>query len=523
MFSPINWIIFFLWALSAVIDYSEFCYIWQLKEYRWDRFRDFLSTKQGRTYWVKYRLLWRSLVAIVIFFWPINSVPIIKYILIMLFAVDLSYNALKLYRSKLVRPKYTVKAMAIIIFAAGIEGAIFLIARDWILFLVLLIVRFLILTVAVLLLTRAFNLYKRYMVLKASRKLLEYPNLLVVGVTGSYGKSTVKKFLHHILEPKYHVIRTPRNINTEIGVAQFVLSTNLAGVEIFIVEMGAYRIGEIALICGMVKPKIGILTAINEQHLSLFGDIKKTQQAKYELLRSLPADGLAVINADNFYCREKVKELKCNVLSYGTDETRHPDCLIKEARSNLDGISFIAESRGKEHNFSSPIVGEHNIMNIAPCLLVAEKLEVSDEAIGRAVATLPPSLKIFKYGECDIIDDSYNSNPDGFRAALDVLNKYPTEKKRIIITRGMLELGEKSDEIHERIGEEISIVADELVIITEDFVEPLGRGVAGRFKTTVVLKLTPADLLAYLQSLKKAPSVILLENRIPDSVMAEIK
>lgn len=523
MFSPINLIIFFLWALSAVIDYSEFCYIWQLKEYRWDRFQDFLSTKQGKTYWVKYRLLWRSMVAIVIFFWPINSVLVIKYILIALFAVDLSYNALKSYHSRLVHPKFTLKAVTIIFASAAVEGLIFLFARDWVLFLILLMVRFLILTATVLLFTRIFNLYKLYLVHKATRKLSEYKNLMVIGITGSYGKSTVKKFLHHILEPKYHVIRTPRNINTEIGVAQFVLSTNLTGVEIFIVEMGAYRIGEIALICKMVKPKIGILTAINEQHLSLFGDIKKTQQAKYELLRSLPRNGLAVINSDNFYCRERVKELKCEVLSYGTDETQHPDCLIKEARSSLDGISFTAELRGKPRGYSSPIIGEHNVMNIAPCLLVAENLEVSEEAIQHAVATLPPSLKIFKYGKCDIIDDSYNSNPDGFKAALEVLNKYPTEKKRIIVTRGMLELGDKSDEIHERIGEEISIVADELVIITEDFVEPLSRGVAGRLKTSIVLKLTPEVLLAYIQSLKKEPTVILMENRIPDNVMGEIK
>lgn len=325
------------------------------------------------------------------------------------------------------------------------------------------------------------------------------------------------------MEQKYHVIRTPRNINTEIGVAQFVLSTDLTGVEVFIVEMGAYQIGEIALICRMVKPKIGILTAINEQHLSLFGSIEKTQEAKFELLESLPADGLAVINFDNKYCREKAGELKCRVVSYGMDSDQRPSCLIKDIKSNMNGISFSAGISGQVSEFLSPILGEHNIMNIAPCLLIGTKLDVPIDTMKYAVSTLPPSLKIFKYGNCDIIDDSYNSNPDGFKAALDLLNKFQTERRRVIVTRGMLELGEKSEEIHERIGEEISIVADELVVITKDFVAPLSRGVAGRFKTEVICKFSPTELLSYLRALKDSAAVILLENRIPESVMREIK
>lgn len=519
----VNLTIFLLWGISAMIDYSEFCYIWQLKEYRWDRFRDFLSTEQGKTYWVKYRLLWRSGIAFLIFFWPVNDVLTIKYILVVLFGIDLAYNALKFFRSGLVHPKYTQKALWIILIAAGIEGLIFVLARDWVLFLVLMIVRFLIITAVIFLINQIANIFKKFLIKKAARKLSEPKNLLVIGVTGSYGKSTVKKFLHHILEQKYHVIRTPRNINTEIGVAQFILSTDFTGVEVFIVEMGAYKIGEIALICRMVKPKIGILTAINEQHLSLFGSIQKTQQAKYELLRSLPADGLAVINFDNALCREKAGELKCRVVSYGLDSDQHPDCLIKDARSDMGGISFNAEIDRQQYDFLSPILGEHNIMNIAPCLLIGKKLDVPMDTMKYAVATLPPSLKIFKYGNCDIIDDSYNSNPDGFKAALDLLNKFQTERRRIVITRGMLELGEKREEIHERIGEEISIVADELVVITKDFVAPLSRGVAGRFKTDVVCKFSPPELLDFVKTLKDSTAVILLENRIPESVMHEIK
>ncbi|MEK7065291.1 MAG: UDP-N-acetylmuramoyl-tripeptide--D-alanyl-D-alanine ligase [Patescibacteria group bacterium] len=522
MISPINLFIAFLWFLSAVVDYADFCYIWQLKEYRIDRFRDFLTTEQGKYFWIRYRLMWRSLIAIVIFFWPINDMVDVKYLLILLFIVDLAHALLKTFTKQMQRPVLTKKAIIIILASIFAEGMIFVILRDWTIFLLLLIVRFFILTAVVIVLQRLSNFIKNYYIRMAGKKLSFYPNLTIIGITGSYGKTSVKNFLTHILSGKYNTISAPKNINTDIGVAEFVLRTDFAKTNIFIVEMGAYKIGEIKKICDMVKPKIGILTAISEQHLSLFGDIKKTQQAKYELLLSLPADGLAVVNADNAYCRECLHEIKAPVMTFGIEPENNPTYLIENIKSGLNGTTWRRMVNGQETKVESPLIGEYTVMNVAPCALVALHLQMTIEQINAQIKTLPPNIKISESAGRTVIDDSYNSNPDGFRAALDILNKFSSEKKRIIITRGMLELGERSDEIHRQIAEDIEFVADELVVITKDFVEPLRSPLNEKYRTNFVLKDNPIELLKYVKELRDTNCVILLENRVPWTIRREL-
>jgi UDP-N-acetylmuramoyl-tripeptide--D-alanyl-D-alanine ligase len=288
------------------------------------------------------------------------------------------------------------------------------------------------------------------------------------------------------------------------------------------VEMGAYRIGEIKRICEMVKPKIGILTAISEQHLALFGDIKKTQQAKYELLLSLPTDGLAVVNSDNIYCRENLEQVKAPVLTFGVESENNPTYLVKDIKSGLCGTTWRRSINASETAVESPLIGEHTVMNVAPCVLVALHMKMSDTQINNQIKTLSTNIKISESCGRTVIDDSYNSNPVGFRAALDILNKFPSERQRIVITRGMLELGEKSDDLHEKIAEDISLVADELVVVTKDFVKPLKDGLLDKYRTNFVLKDDPNQLLEYVKNLRSTNCVILLENRVPRSVRKEL-
>lgn len=522
MISPINLLIALLWFLSAIIDYADFCYIWQLKEYRWDRMRDFLSTQQGKYYWIRWQLLWRSLIAIVISFWPINDGQEVKYILIALFTIDIIRAGYKLRKHELLHPKPTKKAILIILASITAEGCLFIFTKDWTILLLLLILRFFTLSGSVFLLNRLTYAIKTYYIKRAGKKMAQYKKLIIIGITGSYGKTSVKNYLSHILSAKFNVISTPEHVNTDIGVALFILGRNFDDKNIFIVEMGAYKIGEIQKICDMVKPKIGILTAISEQHLSLFGDIKKTQQAKYELLLSLPTDGLAVVNADNAYCRECLDQVKASVATFGIEPENNPTYLIEDIKSELNGTTWRQMVNGQEIRAESPLIGEYTVMNVAPCVLVALRLQMTIEQINNQIKTLPPNIKISESAGRTIIDDSYNSNPDGFRAALDILNKFPSDKKRIIITRGMLELGERSDEIHKQIAEDIEFVADELVVITKDFVEPLRSPLNEKYRTNFVLKDNPTELLKYVKELRDTNCVILLENRVPTTVRQEL-
>jgi len=531
MFSPINIAILILWTVSALFDYLGNIYIWQLKEYRTDRFRDFLATTKAKQFFFRYPLLWRSILAIVIFLWPINSVLFIKYIIIVIFSGDVLYGVGRYLKKRLLRPHITVKTLGILLISMLIEGVLFLYTRDWTALLLLVILRFFITTAVVYIASKPTQWAKKYYITQATKKMARYNNLTVIGITGSYGKTTVKEFLAHILSSSKRVIKTPKHVNTEIGIARFILQNNFSDTDIFVVEMGAYRKGEIALICNIVQPTIAILTAINEQHLSLFGSIQNTQEAKFELLRSLPKNGLAVVNSDNKHIREKLNTLECRIETFGMDEEFDPSFLIHGLKKVQGGMCFVGtatRSSGTKEVFEIilPFMGDHQAMNVAPCIITGIELGVEKKNLiqqASTLALLDGSLNVYKYGKAVIIDDSYNSNPKGFKAALDVLSKYPSQKPRLVITRGMLELGERSNELHEEIAGEISFIANEVVLISPDSADAMKRGLVKKYSVDLKEIFDQKQLLTYVRKLKDREVVILLENRLPALVHKEIK
>ena len=525
MLSIFNLTIFAFWLISSLIDFFEYTYLWQLKEYRWDRFKDFLSTVEGKIFFTRYQFLWRSLIALLLFFWINDATIIIKSCLLSLFVIDFLWGLFKLFKHQIMRPTFTSKALLVLLLSLILEGGLFLIRKDWESLLILVMMRFFTVSIVVWLINQPSSLIKRLIIKLAAKKIKQYKNLKVIGITGSYGKSSVKTFLFHILQNKFKVIKTPYNINTEIGIAKLILKTDFKDIDIFICEMGAYSQGEIKAICNLVNPLIGILTAINEQHLSLFGNIKITQKTKYELLRALSKNGLAVVNSDNSFCREFLGDLNTNVETFGFHEEFKPTFLLKNVKTTEEGIYCTGLYNNLEGSVQVPIMGEHNFMNIAPCFLVGMFLGMTREEVRERCKSLKMPdgvMQLKKYGEALVIDDSYNSNPDGFKAALQVLQKYPSKRRRIIITRGMLELGVETNELHEQIGEEISLVAEELVIITRDFEESLTSGVGTKFKTEIKKIYDSNALLLYLKSLKNQHCVILMENRMPTNIHEEL-
>lgn len=524
---PINVIIFILWFLTALFDYAEFTYIWQLKEYRIDRFFDFLHTRQGKHFWLRPNSIWRIPLLALAIFWPMNNVLLFKQILTIVLAADIGIGFFRHIKKQFRRPVWTTKTLTIIIIALLLEGGIILASRDWSFFAIFLVLRFFLVSGIIYLLSYPTQWIKDWYIFLATKKLKRFPKLIVIGITGSYGKSSVKECLAHILEERYHVIKTPKNINTEIGIAKYILKTDFQNAEVFVVEMGAYTKGEIQLIAGMVHPNIGILTTIAEQHLALFGSIQNIQQAKYELLRALPKDGYAVTNADNSYCTELLQTLQCKRKeTFGREEANRPAVLIEDMKTIEKGIAFSIIMDGKKEYIEASVIGEHHALNITPAIMVARHLDMPWKEIQAGCATLPSdaqgSIRVYAYGMATVIDDSYNSNPAGFRAALDILNTYPSRRKRIVITRGMLELGDASDKKHEEIGGEITFVADELVLISRDFEAPLRRGVGGKYKTEMKVIDDIGELLSYVRLLKNTDVVVLLENRMPSLVYKEI-
>jgi UDP-N-acetylmuramoyl-tripeptide--D-alanyl-D-alanine ligase len=287
----------------------------------------------------------------------------------------------------------------------------------------------------------------------------------VIGITGSYGKTSTKEFLYEILSQKYKVIKTEGNNNTNIGVAYTVLNKVSDDYDYFICEMGAYKIGEIAEICKIVKPEVGILTGINEQHIDLFGSIENTVKAKFELIEALPENGLAVIN-------EKLK----NPMPTGRQENGKLQFKIKNVKyfslNNVNDIKVCQDYVGfnyKNYKFKTNLLGKHYIENILSAIMVAECLGISLDEIAKAVEKIKPTefmmRKLYGPNNSIFIDDSYSANPDGVIAALDYLNEAYKDYKKIIVFPGIIELGKESEEVHKKIFGKIDEVCDVAYII----------------------------------------------------------
>lgn len=471
MFTFWSILILSIWIITGVLGYAKYGYMWQLKEYRLYNMGDFLQRKYEQGLLLNYLF----------------------------------------FSKRVLYPKLTNKMLIILIVSIAIEAfVLFSLFSIWTL-LILIIIRFVIISGVVGLLYVPTILGKHFYIRKATRKLAQYPQLKSIGITGSYGKTTVKEILAHVVSTKFNVIKTPDHINTEIGIARFILKKDFKKIDIFIVEMGAYRSGDIKIIAEMVKPKIGILTAINEQHLALFRSIKQIQKTKYELLYSLSESGTAIVNSDNSLCREFLDKIKARVITFGVEKDNDPTYHITNTSMSASGIQFSHNNQ----SYSAPILGKHNAMNLMPVIATALQLGMKPVEIQSAFDTLTTEkygMNVLRLDKALIINDSYNSNPDGFKMALELLENLREGRKTVVITRGITELGAKSEEIHKQIGENISKIADILVIISPDYLDSIISGTGNNIELHKIYDSN--DLLKYIKQISTTDSIVLLENRL---------
>lgn len=517
--------IYIAWFASAVFYYAEYTYLWQLKEYRLDRFKDFLSTRQGKRYILTLVGIRHLVIAFFLLLIPLTNSRLLQELVAGILVLDFLLTLYQFFRRKIHRPKRTKKALLIMSVGLLFEGLLvfFIFSWEWIFSLIAF--RFVYASIAMSIFSVPTKIIKHIYIQQAKKKISNFSHLNVIGITGSYGKSSTKKILDHILSQSYRVISTPKNINTEIGVALFILKSDFAQKDFFIVEMGAYRTGEIKLLCDMVNPDIGILTAINEQHLSLFGSLKNIQKAKYELLRALPNNGFGVTNSDNPYCREFLDQVESPVYTFGTEREFNPSALIHSIDESKDGILIGVTMHSKEESIDIPLPGAYQAYNVVAAMLVAHHLGMAEESIKEAIRTIPKeiaSIQVRQFGKATILDDSYNSNPTGFKAALDVLSSYK-HKRKIVITRGMIELGDASDEIHEDIGGNIAFAADELILISREHEAALKRGLVSEKYKTISRTITDISALeSYIMDLQHQDVVVLIENRLPAQIYSNM-
>ena len=359
---------------------------------------------------------------------------------------------------------------------------------------------------------------------KAKEKLKSMKDLKVIGITGSYGKTSSKNILNDILNIKYNCLATPKSINTFNGLMITINNKLSKFDDVFIAEMGAYVKGEINGLCKLVNPSYGIITSIGTAHLETFGSEENILNGKMELAEYLPASGAVVFNYDD----EKQRNYKfkkqdhAKVLWVGLDNDKL-DVSASNIKCSYKGTSFDVKFKGdnKTYKFETKLLGNHNVYNILQALALGRLFEIDIKDLIQAVKRVnivEHRLEIKKFPTFYQIDDAYNSNPIGAKSALDVLNLM--DGKKVVVTPGMVELGPKEEELNMEFGKQIAKVADEVILIGEKRTKPIYTGLVElKFREDHIHVLNDVrDAYTLINNLKDDKDLYaLFENDLPDT------
>lgn len=357
---------------------------------------------------------------------------------------------------------------------------------------------------------------------KARRKLRkkEYKDLIKIGITGSYGKTSTKFILKTILEEKYKVLATPGSYNTTMGNVRIIREELKPEHQVFISEMGARKRYDIQEICQFVEPQIGIITSIGPQHLETFKKIENVAKTKGELLKGVTSDGAVFLPKDNSHCLELYKNDKHKKFLYSTKKDGS-DVYAKDIKVTKDGSTFTVVYEKEEFTCQTKLLGEHNVQNIIGCVAIAKYLGLTAKEIQRGIAKIEPvehRLQLIpSQNGTTVIDDAFNSNPVGSKMALDIIKQF--EGRKIIITPGMVELGEEEYKLNKEFGIQMAEAVDFAILVGRKRSEPIVEGLKSKkfngMNLYVVNNLDEAT--AQLAKLTKPGDVILFENDLPDN------
>lgn len=358
------------------------------------------------------------------------------------------------------------------------------------------------------------NYIKKRFIKKAKSKLKEV-GCKVIAITGSFGKTSVKNILYDILKEQFDVCCTPKSFNTPMGISRTILENLKETDEFLIVEYGARRKGDIEFLAKNFGVDFGIITPIGNCHLETFGSLENIEKTKFELCQE--AKDVVLFNGKSkstkkLYQLHKTKKfLVCEENSFA---------FAKEAKWSEKGASFVLCVDGKEIVCKTKLLGKANIDNIvqaaAMAYLLGENLLNIKNGISK-VAPIPHRLELINGGNVKVIDDSFNSNIDGFSQALEVLSQF--KGKKVVVSPGMVELGKEQFQANFQAGKMIAAVADIFVLMNETNKEALLKGAlaGGMTKEKIYFAKTRSEQKILLKNLLEKGDVVLFENDLPDN------
>jgi UDP-N-acetylmuramoyl-tripeptide--D-alanyl-D-alanine ligase len=341
----------------------------------------------------------------------------------------------------------------------------------------------------------------------AVRKLWGKP---LIAVTGSTGKTTTKEAIAHVLSTRFRVLKSEGNFNNHFGLPLMLLKLE-PEYDVAVIEMGMSHAGEIRALAKIAQPEIGVVTNVAPVHLEFFDSLAGIARAKYELIESLPAGAVAVLNADDEFVSQFGRDFKGKVVMYGT--RAGADVRAEKIQSRgKEGAEFDAVIGSVREHAKLPLVGEHNILNgLAAVAVGLERGLKPAEAVG-ALATLAPADKrgqVLQVGNITVINDCYNSNPKALEAMVDALAAMAA-KRRIVVAGEMLELGAAGEEMHRRAGQHIGERKIDVVLGVRGLAQAMVEG-ARQVGTRAEFVVAPEDAGEWLAREARDGDVVLLK------------
>ncbi len=513
----------FFFFVFSIVNGIAWLKLWEDKEFKWKRvFIHLKDTKQGRS----------------ILFGVEN---ITKWILILVYSVTIFVNGFdnyyhllvfvlyfviflkiiwKVYNRDILLPNIPLNNILIILFASCFIFLLFVFPPLdrflWIIILDKSIALIIALFVALFLVFFDFN--TDIIINNAVSKLANNQNLLSIAVVGSYGKGSTKEFISRILLTKFNVLENKTPYINALGIARTILKELSLKKQIFIAEMDDYKAGDIQEMSNIIHPKIAVVTGINNERMSIFGNMEKIIKSKNEVIESIPHDGIVIFNGNNKYTRNLYGETKIKKFIYTTENFRIKNSNIKafNIKQAKFSLSFDILAFGRKYKISKvKLLGLQNVENLLPGIFIGLYLGLDFSVIRKAIANLRPLPKtmepnIMARGTV-LINDTYNANINSVKRVLDYMKLY--KGRRIFVLEPLIELGKNAYKDHYSLGLEIGKVCDYLFLTNNNYYKPLIDGVNKANSLCMVGVFSPGKIAEFIEREGARDDVVVFEGQ----------
>jgi UDP-N-acetylmuramoyl-tripeptide--D-alanyl-D-alanine ligase len=364
--------------------------------------------------------------------------------------------------------------------------------------------------------------FRRYFLASARGTLRKY-HPTVIGVAGSYGKTSTKAILAHLLATRFPTLATPRSFNTPMGLCRVIREQLRPEHQFFIAELGAYRLGEIRELGRLVHPSIGVLTSVGPEHLERFGSLENVVKGEAELLQAIPPDGVAIVNGDDELCRQIANAATCRIVFAGGPAEQRRALWADDVTLTSAGLQFtISHADGRSVKARTRLLGRHSVANILLASAAALECGIAFDDLAEAIDRLEPVEHRLQLIANDngitVIDDTYNSNPRGAAAALETLASFQGGR-RYLVTPGMVELADYQDTAHREFGLQAAGVCDAVILIGSRRTRAIAEGLvaAGATADRLIITANLSEATERLRDLLRAGDAVLFENDLPDN------